>query len=163
MDHKISLILSLPENQWTLNGIRLCTCWHRNWPLTMKAGTTPFSVLPVYPHWETLRSKIFCEAAWRLWTIRPGWFAKGNWDVAWQEQDWHCQLSETTARAETQLALRQEDIGERKQRLIRDDKGIAILSLSRTKRGQEKATEYRNSQRPGYNTTACCHRIQNLK
>ena len=73
------------------------------------------------------------------------------------------QLSGTTARVETQLALRQEDVGERKQRLIRDEKGIAILSLSRTKGELKKATKYRNSQRPGYNTTACCHRIQNLK
>lgn len=89
--------------------------------------------------------------------------AKGNWDVEWQGQDWDCQLSETTARAETQLALRPEDVGERKQSLIRGEKGIAILSLSRAKTELEKTTEYRNSQRPGYNTTACCHRIQNLE
>jgi len=70
---------------------------------------------------------------------------------------------ENIARAKTALALRQEGAGERKQRLIRDEKGIAILSLSRTKRGLEKATKYRNSQRPVYNITAWCHRIQNLK
>lgn len=52
---------------------------------------------------------------------------------------------------------------EGKQRLVRDEKGIAILSLSRTKRKLEKDTEYRNSQRPGYYTSACCHRVQNLK
>lgn len=88
---------------------------------------------------------------------------KRYWDAEWQGQDRHCQLSETTARAETQPALRQEDVGERKQRLNRDEKGIAILSLSRTKSELENATKYRNSQRPGYNTTACCHSTQNLK
>lgn len=59
--------------------------------------------------------------------------------------------------------LRQKDVEQGKQRLIRDEKGAAILSPSETKRELEKATEYRNSQRPCYNTTACCHRIQNLK
>lgn len=53
-------------------------------------------------------------------------------------QDWHLQLSENTVRAKTQLAVRQEDVGEGKQRLIGDEKGIAILSLSKTKREVEK-------------------------
>lgn len=44
-------------------------------------------------------------------------------------------------RAKTQLAVRQEDVGEGKQRLIGDEKGIAILSLSKTKREVEKVQE----------------------
>lgn len=60
-------------------------------------------------------------------------------------------------------ALRQEDVEQRKQRLIRDEKRTAILSPSETKRELEKATKYRNSQRSCYNATACCHRMQTLK
>lgn len=44
-------------------------------------------------------------------------------------------------RAKTQLALRQEDVGEGKQRLIWDEKGITILSLSKTKRELGKVQE----------------------
>lgn len=44
-------------------------------------------------------------------------------------------------RAKTQLALRQEDVGEGTQRLIWDEKGITILSLSKTKRELEKVQE----------------------
>lgn len=44
-------------------------------------------------------------------------------------------------RAKTQLALRQEDVGEGKERLIWDEKGIAILSLGKTKRELEKVQE----------------------
>lgn len=62
-------------------------------------------------------------------------------------------------RAEIQLAQRQEDAGERKERLIRDEKGITILSLRRAKGEMEKATKQRNSQRPGDNSTACCHGV----
>lgn len=55
---------------------------------------------------------------------------KGYWNPEWHGQDWHCQLSETTARAETQLAGRQEDVGERKQRLIGMKRGLQFFPLA---------------------------------
>lgn len=131
-------------------------------PWQRKMGQNPFQSCPCAPMARLPGARFFVrlhgdfgqQDPGGLQTVTGMWNGKDRTDIA---------NSETTATVETQLALRQEDVGEGKQRLIRGENGIAILSLSRTKRELEKATEYRNSQRPGYYTTACCHRIQNLK
>lgn len=106
----------------------------------IKAGTTLLSVLPISPITRLSGATFFVR-------LREGFGHSDQGGLqrvagVWSNQDrTGIDNSQRTVRAKIQLALRQEDVGEGKQRLIGDENGIAILSLSKTKRELEKVQE----------------------